>query len=72
MQDPEPPKSFRNWVPSQSIVAGVGVGQAVAQIVFAICTQGLHWAVDGLTHDAIISLCTFAACYFIPDGKSRS
>lgn len=71
MQNPEPNQPARTWTPSQSIVGGVAVGAAVAQIIFAICTQGLHWAISDATHDAIISLCTFAACYFIPDGGRK-
>jgi hypothetical protein len=73
MQDPEPPKQPTSWVPHQSIVGGNSIGGTVAILLVPFI---LPLYPKGVDHDTITlafgALCTFIACYFIPDGKSRS
>jgi hypothetical protein len=70
MQNPEPPKPPTDWVPHQSIVGGNTIGGVVAVLVVPFI---LPLYPKGVDHDtitvALSALCTFIACYFIPDRK---
>lgn len=70
MQNPEPPKSPTNWVPSQSTIGGGIVGTALAQIVVAICNQYFSHPLSAELASAVTTLCVTACVYFIPDRKS--
>jgi hypothetical protein len=67
MQNPEPPT---NWVPHQSIVGGNTLGGAVAILLIPFV---IRFYPAGVDHDSITvafsALCTFIACYFIPDRR---
>lgn len=65
MQNPEPSNS---WIPNRSIVGGNTIGGVIAILVVPFI---LPLYPKGVDHDSITvafgALCTFLACYFIPD-----
>lgn len=68
MQDPLPPT---NWLPTRSIVGGNSIGATLAILLVPFI---IPLYPKGIDHDSITvafsGLCTFIACYFIPDRKS--
>lgn len=75
MQDAEPtgqPSGWDKWKPHQSIATGNPVGGAVAILLVPFV---LPLYPKGVDHDSITVafsvLCTFLACYFIPDGDRK-
>lgn len=72
MQNPEPNQPARSWLPTQSIVGGNSIGGVIAVL---LCPFILPLYPKGVDHDSITiafgALCTFIACYFIPDGKPK-
>ncbi len=70
MQNPDPPKSPTNWVPTQSTLGGGIFGTALAQIIVAVCNRYLHTPLGAELASAITTVCVTACVYFIPDRKS--
>jgi hypothetical protein len=75
MQNPEPdnqPTGWDKWKPHQSVVGGNSVGAAVAVLLVPFI---LPLYPKGVDHDSITvafsALCTFLACYLIPDGSRQ-
>lgn len=78
MQDPDPPEQqpaptgWAKWKPHQSVVGGNTVGGAVAVLILPFV---LRFYPAGVDHDnitvALSALCTFVACYIIPDSSNR-
>lgn len=66
MQDPEPPT---NWVPSRKLIGGAVIGQALAQIIVAVCDRYLHTPLGPELSAAVTTLCYAGAAYFIPERQ---
>lgn len=72
MQNPEPNTAPTSWLPHQSIVGGNTLGGAIAILLIPFV---IRFYPAGVDHDSITvafsAVCTFAACYFIPDGNRK-
>lgn len=70
MADPLNQIPTSSWVPNRSIAGGNSLGGAIAILLVPFV---IRFYPAGVDHDSITiafsALCTFIACYFIPDRK---
>ena len=72
MNTPNPSEQQpQGWVPTNSTLAGGGLGLASSQIILAIWKQVFHGDVDPETAASLAVVCTAAIGYFFPDGGRR-
>jgi hypothetical protein len=68
----EQPVKPVSWVPHRSVVGGNTLGGALAILLVPFVIRFYPASVD---HDSITvafsAVCTFVACYFIPDSPNR-
>jgi len=69
MQDPEPPKPATSWVPHQSVIGGLVIGQILGQVIVLACDQYLSKPPSPALGTALGGLITILCVYFIPDRK---
>jgi hypothetical protein len=71
MQDPEPSKPPTNWRPTNKLVGGAIIGQALSQVIVAVCDRYLQTPLGPELASAVTTLCYAAAAYFIPNSPTN-